>query len=54
MLCVYDSQLMSVGSDPGSYPCTPTSILPRSAYWHHITGNQTGMDHGSGRPHIMF
>ncbi|TMS13075.1 Docking protein 4 [Larimichthys crocea] len=41
-------KLMSVGSEPGSYPCTPTAILPRSAYWHHITGNQTGMDPGSG------
>ncbi|XP_045929972.1 docking protein 4 [Micropterus dolomieu] len=37
-----------MGSEPGSYPCTPTAILPRSAYWHHITGNQTGMDPGSG------
>ncbi|XP_027136945.1 docking protein 4 isoform X1 [Larimichthys crocea] len=43
-----NSRLMSVGSEPGSYPCTPTAILPRSAYWHHITGNQTGMDPGSG------
>ncbi|XP_076581916.1 docking protein 4 isoform X3 [Chaetodon auriga] len=44
-----NSRLMSsVGSEPGSYPCTPTAILPRSAYWHHITGNQIGMDPGSG------
>ncbi|XP_026149580.1 docking protein 4 [Mastacembelus armatus] len=43
-----NSRLMSKGSEPGSYPCTPTAILPRSAYWHHITGNQTGMDPGSG------
>lgn len=45
------SQLLSKGSESGSYPCTPTAILPRSAYWHHITGNQTGMDPGSGTPH---
>uniref|UniRef100_A0A3Q4GEM5 Docking protein 4 n=1 Tax=Neolamprologus brichardi TaxID=32507 RepID=A0A3Q4GEM5_NEOBR len=50
MLC-FLSQLLSKGSESGSYPCTPTAILPRSAYWHHITGNQTGMDPGSGTPH---
>lgn len=43
-----NSRLMSKGSESGSYPCTPTAILPRSAYWHHITGNQSGMDPGSG------
>ncbi|XP_035485013.1 docking protein 4 isoform X1 [Scophthalmus maximus] len=43
-----NSRLMSKSSEPGSYPCTPTAILPRSAYWHHITGNQTGMDPGNG------
>ncbi|XP_038129739.1 docking protein 4 [Cyprinodon tularosa] len=41
-------RLLSKDSHAGSYPCTPTAILPRSAYWHHITGNQTGMDHGNG------
>ncbi|KAM4744507.1 docking protein 4 isoform 1-T1 [Anableps anableps] len=40
-------KLLSKDSEAGSYPCTPTAILPRSAYWHHITGNQTGMDPGS-------
>uniref|UniRef100_A0A3Q0RKR2 Docking protein 4 n=1 Tax=Amphilophus citrinellus TaxID=61819 RepID=A0A3Q0RKR2_AMPCI len=45
-----NSRLLSKGSESGSYPCTPTAILPRSAYWHHITGNQIGMDPGSGRP----
>uniref|UniRef100_A0A8C7Y6J8 Docking protein 4 n=1 Tax=Oryzias sinensis TaxID=183150 RepID=A0A8C7Y6J8_9TELE len=34
------SKLTSQPSEAGSYPCTPTAILPRSAYWHHITGNQ--------------
>ncbi|XP_029354037.1 docking protein 4 isoform X2 [Echeneis naucrates] len=34
-----NSRLMSKGSEPSSYPCTPTAILPRSAYWHHITGD---------------
>ncbi|XP_059927054.1 docking protein 4, partial [Gadus macrocephalus] len=42
-----NSRLMSKGSESGSYPCTPTAILPRSAFWHHITGNQTGMDPGN-------
>ncbi|KAG7221795.1 hypothetical protein INR49_028869 [Caranx melampygus] len=42
-----NSRLMSKGSESGSYPCTPTAILPRSAYWHHITANQTGMDPGT-------
>ncbi|KAF7641603.1 hypothetical protein LDENG_00276420 [Lucifuga dentata] len=43
-----NSRLMPKGSEAGSYPCTPTAILPRSAYWHHITGNQTGTDSGIG------
>ncbi|XP_061564155.1 docking protein 4 [Cololabis saira] len=41
------NKLLSQGSEAGSYPCTPTAVLPRSAYWHHITGNQTGMDPGT-------
>ncbi|XP_078800922.1 docking protein 4 isoform X2 [Oryzias latipes] len=41
------SKLTSQPSEAGSYPCTPTAILPRSAYWHHITGNQA--DPVSGR-----
>ncbi|XP_030313898.1 docking protein 4 isoform X4 [Calypte anna] len=28
------------GIEHFSYPCTPTTMLPRSAYWHHITGSQ--------------
>lgn len=32
-------RLQHKGAEPGSYPCTPTAVLPRSAYWHHITGN---------------
>uniref|UniRef100_A0A096M6B4 Docking protein 4 n=1 Tax=Poecilia formosa TaxID=48698 RepID=A0A096M6B4_POEFO len=40
-------RMLSKESEVGSYPCTPTAILPRSAYWHHITGNQTEMDPGS-------
>uniref|UniRef100_A0A8C6UYU9 Docking protein 4 n=1 Tax=Neogobius melanostomus TaxID=47308 RepID=A0A8C6UYU9_9GOBI len=35
------TRLLHKGSETGSYPCTPTAILPRSAYWHHITGNQS-------------
>ncbi|XP_053368928.1 docking protein 4 isoform X2 [Clarias gariepinus] len=35
-----NSKLLSKGSEPDSYPCTPTAILPRSAFWHHITGSQ--------------
>lgn len=34
------SQLLNKGSEHYSYPCTPTAMLPRSAYWHHITGSQ--------------
>uniref|UniRef100_A0A8C5GKF1 Docking protein 4-like n=1 Tax=Gouania willdenowi TaxID=441366 RepID=A0A8C5GKF1_GOUWI len=26
------------------YPCVPTPILPRSAYWHHITGTQSSSE----------
>uniref|UniRef100_A0A1A8QFP5 Docking protein 4 n=2 Tax=Nothobranchius rachovii TaxID=451742 RepID=A0A1A8QFP5_9TELE len=44
------SRLLPKASEPGSYPCTPTAILPRSAYWHHITGNQTSLDPGTGDP----
>uniref|UniRef100_A0A3B4CHY5 IRS-type PTB domain-containing protein n=1 Tax=Pygocentrus nattereri TaxID=42514 RepID=A0A3B4CHY5_PYGNA len=40
--------LLSKDSDAGSYPCTPTAILPRSAFWHHITGTQGGMDPSNG------
>ncbi|XP_062405393.1 docking protein 4 [Sardina pilchardus] len=34
------NRLLSKGAETVSYPCTPTAILPRSAFWHHITGNQ--------------
>lgn len=33
-------QLLNKGTEHFSYPCTPTTMLPRSAYWHHITGSQ--------------
>ncbi|NXG62169.1 DOK4 protein, partial [Hemiprocne comata] len=33
-------RLLNKGTEHFSYPCTPTTILPRSAYWHHITGSQ--------------
>lgn len=33
-------QLLNKGTEHYSYPCTPTTMLPRSAYWHHITGSQ--------------
>lgn len=33
-------QLLNKGTEHYSYPCTPTAMLPRSAYWHHITGSQ--------------
>ncbi|KAJ8272109.1 hypothetical protein COCON_G00109680 [Conger conger] len=36
------------GSEAGSYPCTPTAILPRSAFWHHITGTPAGLDSANG------
>ncbi|KAJ8247349.1 hypothetical protein GJAV_G00245270 [Gymnothorax javanicus] len=43
-----NSRLLSKGSEVGSYPCTPTAILPRSAFWHHITGTQASLDNGNG------
>ncbi|XP_018594435.1 docking protein 4 isoform X1 [Scleropages formosus] len=43
-----NSRLLSKGSEAGSYPCTPTAILPRSAFWHHITGNQGSLDSTNG------
>ncbi|XP_044778107.1 docking protein 4 isoform X1 [Neomonachus schauinslandi] len=33
-------RLLNQGTEHYSYPCTPTAMLPRSAYWHHITGSQ--------------
>ncbi|KAK1798251.1 hypothetical protein P4O66_006649, partial [Electrophorus voltai] len=44
-----NSRLLSKDSDVGSFPCTPTAILPRSAFWHHITGTQGGMDTNNGK-----
>ncbi|KAG9352515.1 hypothetical protein JZ751_020929 [Albula glossodonta] len=42
-----NSRLLSKGSEAGSYPCTPTAILPRSAFWHHITGTQASLDNAN-------
>ncbi|XP_043937435.1 docking protein 4 [Protopterus annectens] len=36
-----NARLLNKGSEHYSYPCTPTAVLPRSAFWHHITGNQS-------------
>ncbi|XP_030060775.1 docking protein 4 [Microcaecilia unicolor] len=37
-------QLLNKGTEHYSYPCTPTAMLPRSAYWHHIAGSQNMAD----------
>ncbi|XP_048886293.1 docking protein 4-like [Brienomyrus brachyistius] len=38
-----NSRLLLKGSEASSYPSTPTAVLPRSAFWHHITGPQGSM-----------
>ncbi|NWS50542.1 DOK4 protein, partial [Probosciger aterrimus] len=35
-----NTRLLNKGTEHFSYPCTPTTMLPRSAYWHHIAGSQ--------------
>ncbi|XP_072574299.1 docking protein 4 isoform X2 [Paramormyrops kingsleyae] len=35
-----NSRLLLKGSEASSYPSTPTAVLPRSAFWHHIAGPQ--------------
>ncbi|XP_037102582.1 docking protein 4 isoform X1 [Syngnathus acus] len=42
------------GSESNSYPSTPHVILPRSAYWHHITRNQYGMDSGNASEELLL
>ncbi|KAM8888532.1 docking protein 4 [Synchiropus picturatus] len=42
-----NSRWLTKRSELSSHPCTPTDILPRSAYWHHITGNRTAAPFGS-------
>ncbi|KAJ6666139.1 hypothetical protein lerEdw1_001043 [Lerista edwardsae] len=40
VLLEMEKNLLNKGTEHYSYPCTPTTMLPRSAYWHHITGSQ--------------
>lgn len=47
-------QLLSKGSEGTSYPCTPTAILPRSAFWHHIAGSQAGVDTANGETELCI
>ncbi|XP_042582759.1 docking protein 4 [Cyprinus carpio] len=49
-----NSKLLSKGSEGTSYPCTPTAILPRSAFWHHITGSQAGVDTANGETELCI
>ncbi|XP_033898332.1 docking protein 4-like [Acipenser ruthenus] len=43
-----NARLLSKGSEPSSYPCSPNTILPRSAFWQHITGIQSSADMTNG------
>ncbi|XP_077419950.1 docking protein 4 isoform X1 [Vanacampus margaritifer] len=48
------NRLIFRGSESNSYPSTPIAILPRSAYWHHITGTQSGMDSGNASEELLL
>ncbi|XP_051920056.1 docking protein 4 [Hippocampus zosterae] len=48
------NRLMFRGSESNSSPSTPTAILPRSAYWHHITGTQLSMDSGNASEELLL
>nr|XP_057933419.1 docking protein 4 [Doryrhamphus excisus]XP_057933420.1 docking protein 4 [Doryrhamphus excisus] len=48
------SRLMFRGSESNSYPSTPTAILPRSAYWHHITGTHADSVGGHASEELLL
>uniref|UniRef100_A0A8B9GG58 Docking protein 4 n=1 Tax=Amazona collaria TaxID=241587 RepID=A0A8B9GG58_9PSIT len=50
-----NARLLNKGTEHFSYPCTPTTMLPRSAYWHHIAGSQNMAESSSyaGEPSAL-
>ncbi|XP_044125722.1 docking protein 4-like isoform X2 [Bufo gargarizans] len=46
-----NSRLLNKEPENVPHPGPSTSMLPRSAYWHHITSGQSSTESSSSRPH---